>query len=345
MVSMTPVEIFAVFIGIGTSGWWFWHSATRGLREPEKVIPVEAADADKLSPPTPPEMPQLEARNADPQIVEALDEVDGERLPSERDDWRFWVFMNDRAKEMGGRYVGERIVGTTFDNADGSSRQELISKIQRFDELQILPEPENPYSRHALMVLNLSGEQLGYLPEGSFGVCNAFESGGTAKAWVRGVIKAADGGLVVPIGVAWYVKISPRNEFRRKMNAMRPHFAEEWFFGKLRGLKKVNTNGALRQAIIERLQPDERLLVQPIGDLASAVAVALLTRDGQTVAELARQQADVVLAGLRDGRLWGTVVFEVRTSTAVAGLEPVVALVLYAERFTAEMEATHPGRE
>ena len=46
----------------------------------------------------------------------------------------------------------------------GPERQELIEELRRGEELQLVPEPENPFDKDAVKVLKLDGRDLGYLP-------------------------------------------------------------------------------------------------------------------------------------------------------------------------------------
>jgi hypothetical protein len=71
------------------------------------------------------------------------------------------------------------VIGVTYANADGSSRQEIIGNCRKGDELILLREPSNPYDTNAIKVCTfkqpgffsrLLGRkplllQLGYLSE------------------------------------------------------------------------------------------------------------------------------------------------------------------------------------
>ena len=55
-----------------------------------------------------------------------------------------------------------KVVGVTFGNADGSSRQEYIRKLKPGEELVFRPLPTREYP-DAIGVFTLKGKQLGYL--------------------------------------------------------------------------------------------------------------------------------------------------------------------------------------
>lgn len=56
-----------------------------------------------------------------------------------------------------------KIVGVTFPNRDGSSRQAYILGVQAGEALELRPEPDNPVDPNAVAVYTRSGRQLGYL--------------------------------------------------------------------------------------------------------------------------------------------------------------------------------------
>ena len=60
-----------------------------------------------------------------------------------------------------------KIVGVTHPNSDGSSRQRILKRMRReereYEAVYLEPEPDNPYDKNAIKVLNTEGEQLGYL--------------------------------------------------------------------------------------------------------------------------------------------------------------------------------------
>jgi len=62
-------------------------------------------------------------------------------------------------------YVIEtKVVGVSKDNADGSSRQQVIAReVAENDPLQLVLEPDNPFDPNAVKVLSKFGHQIGYL--------------------------------------------------------------------------------------------------------------------------------------------------------------------------------------
>jgi hypothetical protein len=54
--------------------------------------------------------------------------------------------------------------GSSYPNADGTERQQLVARCHAGEQLKLLAEPDNPHDRHAVAVLNSQGQQLGYLP-------------------------------------------------------------------------------------------------------------------------------------------------------------------------------------
>jgi hypothetical protein len=54
--------------------------------------------------------------------------------------------------------------GIFHQNADGSNRQTIIRQCLPGEELDLVPEPDNPYDADAIKVCRKNGDQLGYLP-------------------------------------------------------------------------------------------------------------------------------------------------------------------------------------
>ena len=54
--------------------------------------------------------------------------------------------------------------GVTFDNEDGSSRQQIIRTLNKGQPLMLQAEPNNKHDRWAVAVYAGSGEKIGYLP-------------------------------------------------------------------------------------------------------------------------------------------------------------------------------------
>lgn len=61
-------------------------------------------------------------------------------------------------------FIETKIVGVSFKNPDGSSRQEKVALLQKGDTLALVREPKNKYDKNAIAVrLTARGRQLGYL--------------------------------------------------------------------------------------------------------------------------------------------------------------------------------------
>lgn len=65
----------------------------------------------------------------------------------------------------GVRHFFTKVVGVTYLNRDGTSRQEAIACMQPGEWLSLEYEPDNPYSDHAVAVFRQSGHQIGYVPD------------------------------------------------------------------------------------------------------------------------------------------------------------------------------------
>ncbi|NQZ75635.1 MAG: hypothetical protein HRT61_05915 [Ekhidna sp.] len=57
-----------------------------------------------------------------------------------------------------------KVVGVSKDNADDTSRQQIIhEEVAEGDRLSLRKEPGNPFDPHAIQVLSSKGNQIGYL--------------------------------------------------------------------------------------------------------------------------------------------------------------------------------------
>lgn len=62
------------------------------------------------------------------------------------------------------RHWFPNVVGESFDNDDGSSRQKIIRACKPMEQLALVREPNNPHDANAIAVKRQNGQQLGYLP-------------------------------------------------------------------------------------------------------------------------------------------------------------------------------------
>jgi hypothetical protein len=61
------------------------------------------------------------------------------------------------------RTLHTKIVGVTFPNPDGSSRQTILRRCFPNENVDLIPEPTNPKDPYAIAVYRKTGEQIGYL--------------------------------------------------------------------------------------------------------------------------------------------------------------------------------------
>ena len=82
------------------------------------------------------------------------------------------------------RSIHTKVVGVTFQNSDGSDRQDIIRRRCRSgDELALSSEPDNPHADHAVAVYvtkkgwlgGVKTYQIGYLPDDSGAGQEAFD--------------------------------------------------------------------------------------------------------------------------------------------------------------------------
>lgn len=104
------------------------------------------------------------------------------------EDW-----MDSRAREVGGDWFDGKLAGLTWPNPDGSSRQEIARTLSVYDELYLIPEPDNAFDKHAVAVFSPAGDQVGYLEARlARDLAHRGERGGKARCFVRALRSRGD---------------------------------------------------------------------------------------------------------------------------------------------------------
>ncbi len=98
-----------------------------------------------------------------------------------------------------------KVVGVTYRNSDGSDRQQIIrnliqnGQLRVGTELQLIPEPTNPYDSNCIQVVTMNGLQIGNLSrEVAANVAPAMKAGSVYKAQVSTL---TGGGISYAAGV------------------------------------------------------------------------------------------------------------------------------------------------
>lgn len=103
-------------------------------------------------------------------------------------------------------FYSEKVVGVSFENPDGTSRQKLISKMSEGEAIQLVRDPDNPKDRNAIKVLNKDSRQVGFIDK--FRVqelAPQMDSGYEVEAWVESITGGETGeSLGLVIGVQRY---------------------------------------------------------------------------------------------------------------------------------------------
>ena len=86
-----------------------------------------------------------------------------------------------------------RVAGVTYENRDGSSRQEAIQNCRCYEQVYLEPEPDNPVDSNAIRVVRGNDEQTGYLRADLAGeVANDLQQGWVFVAFVSAVLTPDD---------------------------------------------------------------------------------------------------------------------------------------------------------
>ena len=79
------------------------------------------------------------------------------------------------------------VVGVTFDNPDGSNRQEILEHCKKAQLISLVREYDNPHDTYAIQVLTTSGSQIGYIPSGDQRLYGHIDRGGITTARIHSV--------------------------------------------------------------------------------------------------------------------------------------------------------------
>lgn len=100
----------------------------------------------------------------------------------------FEEFMDAKARELKGEWFDAKVVGVTMPNDTGSSRQKIAAGLRAHDELEIVPEPGNPYDANAMKLITPNDEQVGYLEARlAAELVRRGKRGGGARCYVRAI--------------------------------------------------------------------------------------------------------------------------------------------------------------
>ena len=112
-------------------------------------------------------------------------------------------------KRIPRREFQTKVVGVTFTNADGAPRQRIIAKCGIGEDIELVPEPDNPHDANAVAVTRRrTGEQIGYLSRDVAGrLVEQAESGMEFSAEIHEIIGGGSWfskkslGVILKIGV------------------------------------------------------------------------------------------------------------------------------------------------
>lgn len=105
------------------------------------------------------------------------------------------------------------VVGVTYPNSDGSSRQATITQIRAGDELRLEPRPDNPHDPYAIAVLaptrrwfRRRWQQIGWLnADLAMRISTTLDQGGWVGARVKEVTGGTRGKQKLGVNVVMYV--------------------------------------------------------------------------------------------------------------------------------------------
>jgi len=101
------------------------------------------------------------------------------------------------------------IVGESFDNDDGSSRQEEIGRCRAGEPVDLVREPDNPHDPNCVKVLSLRGVQIGNIGRDHPWIAERLDRGAFLDARIQRVVTGGRGMK----GVVIAVRTGPRDDW------------------------------------------------------------------------------------------------------------------------------------
>lgn len=101
------------------------------------------------------------------------------------------------------RMTKYKVVGTTHENPDGTSRQEIIKHLTKFSKITLVREPNNEYDKNAVAVY-ANGKQIGYL---SAAYAQSFAPKLDAKRRFEVLVDTIGSRKSKKKGESWYITI------------------------------------------------------------------------------------------------------------------------------------------
>lgn len=93
------------------------------------------------------------------------------------------------------------VVGESFDNEDGTSRQTEIRRCSAAEPVTLQRDPDNRYDSNCVRVVSARGVQIGNISRDDSWICERLDRGGFVDARVLSVRKGAGGKLGVVLCV------------------------------------------------------------------------------------------------------------------------------------------------
>jgi hypothetical protein len=142
------------------SGQWVCSTCLREIRGPQRpkhlATPAEIAILRKKGLSVPDDLPKPEYRRLSAMMT--LRDLGVPFNPS--------ATLEELEELLQRNYINHRSVtlaGPSYNNRDGTSRQQIISRCSAGELLRLVAEDDNPVDSNAVAVIRLNGEQLGYL--------------------------------------------------------------------------------------------------------------------------------------------------------------------------------------
>ncbi|GEM_PF-2121909 len=81
-----------------------------------------------------------------------------------------------------------KLVGVSFDNEDGTSRQDILRECKKYENVFLTREYDNQHDKYAISVGLEDGNIIGYIPKGDIRLARHIDQGFGTESWISKLI-------------------------------------------------------------------------------------------------------------------------------------------------------------
>lgn len=248
------------------------------------------------------------------------------------------ALVDRKVAELEGELIFSKVAGVTKRNKSGPGRQKLLRELEGYGEswakFTLEPEPANRYDPNAVKVIDMFGDQLGYVNERM--AAEMARSRAKGDQWECYFVEITGGyepGISFGCNIAllrWNPGFvaRPHGDFERLMSSYAARVGGRWFYAKVIGLTKKNEDGTERSKLYGSLAYMDQLTLTTDGDTPATSKYLFLRNDaGERLGSLNLTQSTEVLKDWAEGCKWSAFFRECEEQEAALGFRPHIALL------------------